>query len=117
MWAQLARCGGSDTDDLLLNYDLKGLRCYFGRSPQTVVSGGKKDASLSDALEKDLVDFCLLSPPYVSMNHFMIKRNADHTGRTIVDLSTNGTQLNGVLIGKNNERMLEHGAKISIKFK
>jgi len=120
MWGNLRLCGGEDVDQKVSLYHMKGTHGYFGRAPQSKLS---KDAEVTEALRNGTIDFCVLEPAYISVNHFLIKRVQENTynkeviAYSLVDLSTNGTYVDARLVGKQKEVPLEDGSKISIKFK
>lgn len=133
MWGHLQYCGGDDKLPTTSYYSLAGTHCFFGRAPQSVPS---KDPEVVHAIKQGTVDYCVLEPAYVSINHFLIKRvvtdqvydkvstpgpkSSKCTANAtlyLVDLSTNGTYVNGKLVGKHNQVEISSGAQISIRFK
>ena len=130
VWATLTKCGGDDVDTKYPGeITLQNNFCYFGRAPQNTVSNinNTPNRDLQAAIDNGRVDFVVLTPPYISITHFAIKRKTSNTIEddekliwdcpTLTDMSTNGTLLDGVLVGKGTEVELRDNSLISIKFK
>lgn len=55
--------------------------------------------------------------PYVSGQHFVIRRSADTSAVEIFDKSSNGTFINSVLLGKGKSAVLHNGDVIQLRFR
>jgi pSer/pThr/pTyr-binding forkhead associated (FHA) protein len=102
-WGQLVQVGGNDvTDDV-------PTKLSFPRELNEIVIG-RLDESSSYILNK----------AYVSAKHLIIRRcdGGDGIYRYVVeDYSSNGTYINGELVGKGNTKNIEQNDQISFKFR
>eukprot|EP01041_Mallomonas_annulata_P007083 gene7083-14414_t len=99
-WGKLILSGGEDADQgLISEMSLIHDEHYFGRLEKTATG----------------ISQLLISKPYVSGTHFLIRKvEAPGVNHFVRDFGTNGTFLNGELIGKDNERILSNDDIISI---
>jgi pSer/pThr/pTyr-binding forkhead associated (FHA) protein len=105
-WGQLIQIGGDDvTDDIQT-------RWIFPSNISEVIIGRLEENSSY-----------VINKPYVSAKHLSIIRSSSSPSSdaistfTIHDYSSNGTYLNGELIGKGNSRALCHNDLIQFKFR
>lgn len=102
-WGQLVQVGGNDVTD-----DVPTKWCFPNDLSEIVI--GRLDESSSYILNK----------AYVSAKHLIIRRCDEGNGvqqYVVEDYSSNGTYVNGELVGKGNTRKIEENDQISFKFR
>jgi pSer/pThr/pTyr-binding forkhead associated (FHA) protein len=102
-WGQIVQIGGNDVTD-----DVPTKWCFPNELNEIVI--GRLDESSSYILNK----------AYVSAKHLVIRRTCEGDGieqYVIEDYSSNGTYINGELVGKGKCKNIRNNDQISFKFR